>query len=94
VKVCTTQCEIIVLSTFGDLLLHRVYKLPTELEAHILLLDQVAECAVFPVNDAIAGERPKAAVVWSNLGSKVSDRNIAGFVAKHVESHKAHHKCG
>jgi acyl-coenzyme A synthetase/AMP-(fatty) acid ligase len=57
---------------------------PTELEAHILLLDEVAECAVFAVDDAIAGERPKAAVVRSELRGELS--------VKHVETHMSRHK--
>jgi acyl-coenzyme A synthetase/AMP-(fatty) acid ligase len=56
------------------------------------LLDEVAECAVFAVDDAIAGERPKAAVVRSELRGELSDRAVTESIVKHVETHMSRHK--
>lgn len=66
---------------------------PAELEAHLLTHPSVADCAVIPVHDDKAGERPKAYVVKSSsVGLEDNDRMVMRDIAKHVKDHKARHK--
>ena len=66
---------------------------PAELEAHLLTHPAVADCAVIPISDDSAGERPKAFVVKSSsVGLEDSDRVLQRDIKKHVEQHKARHK--
>ena len=66
---------------------------PAELEAHLLSHSSVADCAVIPVPDDAAGERPKAYVVKSSsVGIEDNDRMLMRDIAKYVKDHKARHK--
>ena len=66
---------------------------PAELEAHILTHPSVADCAVIPIHDDSAGERPKAFVVKSSsVGLEYNDRMLAREIKKHVQNSKARHK--
>ena len=66
---------------------------PAELEAHLLTHPSVADCAVIPIHDDSAGERPKAYVVKSSsVGLEDNDRILIRDIKKHVESSKARHK--
>ena len=56
------------------------------------MLDEVAECAVYAVEDEISGERPKAAVVRSKMGAELSDECVRECIVKHVQTHKSRHK--
>lgn len=66
---------------------------PAELEAHLLAHPAVADCAVIPIYDEAAGERPKAYIVKStSIGLEESDRMTIRSIKKHVEEHKSRHK--
>ncbi|KAL9124090.1 MAG: hypothetical protein Q9217_006546 [Psora testacea] len=66
---------------------------PAELEAHILTHPSVADCAVIPIHDDSAGERPKAFVVKSaSVGLESNDFILVRQIKKHVENNKARHK--
>ncbi|KAK1253968.1 hypothetical protein MKX08_007963 [Trichoderma sp. CBMAI-0020] len=66
---------------------------PAELEAHLLTHVAVQDCAVIPVPDESAGERPKAFVVKkaSAVGA-MDDEELARQISLHVQNHKAAHK--
>ncbi|PTB40321.1 hypothetical protein M441DRAFT_59111 [Trichoderma asperellum CBS 433.97] len=66
---------------------------PAELEAHLLTHVAVQDCAVIPVPDESAGERPKAFIVKkpSGVGS-VDDEELARQISLYVQNHKASHK--
>lgn len=66
---------------------------PAELEAHLLTHPFVTDCAVIQVPDDAAGEVPKAFVVRSAAAGSRSDDEVARVIAKHVQDHKARHKC-
>lgn len=64
---------------------------PAELEAHLLLHPDVADCSVIPVPDDAAGEIPKAFVVKApSAGS--DDAATIRSIKKHVEDHKTRYK--
>lgn len=66
---------------------------PAELEAHLLTHPAVADCAVIPIYDEAAGERPKAYIVKStSVGLEENDRMTIRSIKKHVEEHKSRHK--
>ncbi|KAI9726908.1 MAG: hypothetical protein M1828_000256 [Chrysothrix sp. TS-e1954] len=67
---------------------------PAELEAHLLAHEAVDDCAVIPIPDDAAGERPKAYVVKSAKAGGLEDspRLIMRDIQKHVEKDKARHK--
>lgn len=66
---------------------------PAELEAHLLTHPSIADCAVIPVPDDAAGERPKAFVVKSSsIGLEDNDSVTKRSIAKFVKDHKARHK--
>lgn len=66
---------------------------PAELEAHILSHPSVADCAVIPVPDDAAGERPKAFIVKSPfVGVEEGDHKIKQEISKYIRDHKARHK--
>ncbi|KAL9103175.1 MAG: hypothetical protein Q9163_001741 [Psora crenata] len=66
---------------------------PAELEAHILTHPSVSDCAVIPVHDDTAGERPKAFVVKSSsVGRDETDLILAARIKEHVKKSKARHK--
>ncbi|GAM84984.1 hypothetical protein ANO11243_029870 [Dothideomycetidae sp. 11243] len=57
---------------------------PAELEAHLLLLPQIAEVAVIGVADKISGERPKAFIVQAkNAGP---EEQLRETINQHVEA--------
>jgi acyl-CoA synthetase (AMP-forming)/AMP-acid ligase II len=60
---------------------------PAELEAVVLQHPAVADCAVYPRPDEEAGEIPKAAVVLK-AGATLTEDELIGFVAKHVNPQK------
>ncbi|KAF4950260.1 hypothetical protein FGADI_8311 [Fusarium gaditjirri] len=65
---------------------------PAELEAHLLSHPFVADCAVIPVPDELAGEVPKAFVVKDGSTSNKSDDEVKTAICKYVEDHKARYK--
>ncbi|KAL8795474.1 MAG: hypothetical protein Q9195_002063 [Heterodermia aff. obscurata] len=66
---------------------------PAELEAHLLTHPAVADAAVIPVPDDVAGELPKAFIVKSSsVGLENNDRLLIRDIQKHVEKEKARHK--
>lgn len=66
---------------------------PAELEAHLLTHPAVQDCAVIPVPDASAGERPKAFVVKNaSAAGAIDDEELRSQILLHVENHKASHK--
>ena len=66
---------------------------PAELEAHILNHPSVSDCAVIPIPDERAGERPKAYVVKAaSVGIEDNERLLKRDIFKHVKDHKARHK--
>ncbi|KAM0452564.1 hypothetical protein ACHAPV_009460 [Trichoderma viride] len=66
---------------------------PAELEAHLLTHVAVQDCAVIPVPDEAAGERPKAFVVKkASVAGTMDDEELARQISLHVQNHKAAHK--
>lgn len=68
---------------------------PAELEACLLELSHVADCAVISIPDERAGEVPKAFVVRaisSANSSKESDEVVRRKIIRHVEKEKARYK--
>ena len=66
---------------------------PAELEAHLLSHPAVLDCAVIPIHDDSAGERPKAYVVKSaSVSLEDNDQLLARDIRKYVEESKARHK--
>jgi long-chain acyl-CoA synthetase len=60
---------------------------PAELEAVLLEHPDVADCGVTGIEDAEAGEAPKAFVVL-RAGSRINFDQLARFVAERVASYK------
>ena len=66
---------------------------PAELEAHLLTHEAVADAAVIPIPDDMAGEVPKAYIVKAaSVGLEENDRMLIRSIQKHVEKDKARHK--
>ncbi|KAH0559178.1 hypothetical protein GP486_004291 [Trichoglossum hirsutum] len=66
---------------------------PAELEAHLLTHPSVADCAVIPVPDDVAGEVPKAFVVRpASISAVESEMIVKRSIQKYVEQHKSRHK--
>ena len=66
---------------------------PAELEAYLLGHPSVADCAVIPIHDDNAGERPRAFVVKSSTVSlEDNNHSLSRDIKKHVENGKARHK--
>ncbi|KAM5347390.1 hypothetical protein ACJ41O_010395 [Fusarium nematophilum] len=65
---------------------------PAELETHLLTHPAVSDCAVVPVQDAYAGEVPKAYVVKAKEAKRRPESDVIRDIARHVEEHKAKHK--
>lgn len=66
---------------------------PAELEAHLLTHAAVADCAVVPIPDDAAGERPKAFVVRAAGGALEEPQAVVKRdIMQHVEREKARHK--
>ncbi|PWY93977.1 acyl-CoA synthetase [Aspergillus sclerotioniger CBS 115572] len=64
---------------------------PAELEAHLLALEGVVDCAVIPVGHGEKGEVPKAFVVRDGDGD-AGDEVMRETIVKHVRDGKARHK--
>lgn len=63
------------------------------MEAHLLTHVAVQDCAVIPVPDEAAGERPKAFVVKkASAAGDMDDEELARQISLHVQNHKAAHK--
>ena len=96
VKVCFLQNEAAYLVRLSDLpLCFQGFQVaPAELEAHLLLLPAVADCAVIPVPDDYAGDLPKAFVVKAPgyQTDKASDEALVKDIVDHVKRHKSRHK--
>jgi acyl-CoA synthetase (AMP-forming)/AMP-acid ligase II len=61
---------------------------PAELEAILLSHDSIADAAVIPVHDELAGEVPKAFVVWRGETKDSAAEEILNFVANYVAPYK------
>ncbi|CAN8275877.1 unnamed protein product [Cochlearia groenlandica] len=64
---------------------------PAELEALLINHNSIADAAVVPQNDEVAGEVPVAFVVRSN-GNEISEEDIKEYIAKQVVFYKRLHK--
>lgn len=66
---------------------------PAELEAHLLRIPYVADCAVIGVPDVAAGEVPKAYVVKdaSACGGK-DDNSVRHEIMTDIQNHQTRHK--
>lgn len=61
---------------------------PAELEAILLSHASIADAAVIPIQDELAGEVPKAFVVWRGEKNDSVGEEILGFVAGRVAPYK------
>ncbi|KFK40976.1 hypothetical protein AALP_AA2G069200 [Arabis alpina] len=64
---------------------------PAELEALLINHHSIADAAVVPQNDEVAGEVPVAFVVRSN-GNKITEEDIKEYISKQVVFYKRLHK--
>ncbi|XP_062119741.1 4-coumarate--CoA ligase 2-like [Humulus lupulus] len=65
---------------------------PAELEALLISHASIADAAVVPQKDEVAGEVPVAFVVQSNTGFDLTEEAVKEFVAKQVVFYKKLHK--
>ncbi|CAN6450175.1 unnamed protein product [Victoria cruziana] len=84
--------ELFIVDRLKELIKYKGFQVaPAELEALLLTHPAVADAAVVPMVDELAGEVPVAFVVKTN-GSDVAEDDIKAFVAKQVVFYKKIHK--
>ncbi|KAJ8617145.1 hypothetical protein MRB53_013331 [Persea americana] len=80
--------EIFIVDRLKELIKYKGFQVaPAELEAMLITHPNVADAAVVPMKDDLAGEVPVAFVVKSN-GSNITEEEIKQFVAKQVVFYK------
>ncbi|KAI4335432.1 hypothetical protein L6164_014076 [Bauhinia variegata] len=80
--------EVFVVDRLKEIIKYKGYQVsPAEIEAMLLSHPNIADAAVVPMKDEVAGEVPVAFIVRSN-GSKISEDDIKQYVSKQVVFYK------
>ncbi|KAJ6839981.1 putative 4-coumarate--CoA ligase 3 [Iris pallida] len=84
--------EIFIVDRLKELIKYKGFQVaPAELEAMLITHTEIADAAVIPMKDEVAGEVPVAFVVRSN-GSEITEGEIKLYVSQQVIFYKRIHK--
>ncbi|ONK69621.1 uncharacterized protein A4U43_C05F24920 [Asparagus officinalis] len=84
--------EIFIVDRLKELIKYKGFQVaPAELEAMLITHPNIADAAVVPMKDDLAGEMPVSFVVRSG-GSEITEDEIKQFVSKQVVFYKRIHK--
>ncbi|XP_039141220.1 LOW QUALITY PROTEIN: 4-coumarate--CoA ligase 2-like [Dioscorea cayenensis subsp. rotundata] len=84
--------EIFIVDRLKELIKYKGFQVaPAELEAMLITYPEIADAAVVPMKDELAGEVPVAFVVRSE-GSEITEDQIKQYISKQVVFYKRIHK--